>query len=120
MRQQTQQFQSCITACMSCAQVCEMCASACLTEQKIAELADCIRLNQDCATLCFAAAQLMTRGSEYAQALCKVCADICDACGAECAKHQMGHCQTCAQACKACGDECRKMAQMSVERRTAA
>lgn len=107
---QSQQYQSCISACLSCAQACEMCSVACLGEPNVAELTTCIRLNQDCATICLDAAQLMSRGSQYAQAICKLCADICDACGAECAKHKMDHCQACAQACKACADECRKMA----------
>ncbi|HEX6334710.1 MAG TPA: four-helix bundle copper-binding protein [Flavisolibacter sp.] len=38
------------------------------------------------------------------------CADICEKCTIECAKHQTEHCQECAQACKGCADECSKMA----------
>ncbi|MEP7303836.1 MAG: four-helix bundle copper-binding protein, partial [Caldimonas sp.] len=28
-----------------------------------------------------------------------LCAEICKACGEECAKHPMDHCQACARAC---------------------
>lgn len=88
-----------------------MCATACLREQNVAELATCIRMNMDCATFCFAAATIMARGSEHSKALCKLCAEVCDGCGAECAKHQTQHCQDCAKACKSCADECRNMAR---------
>lgn len=109
-QQQLQQYQTCIDACLACARACEMCASACLREQNVAELARCIRMNQDCATICFAAAALMVRGGDHAQQLCRLCAEVCDACGAECEKYQLAHCQTCAQACRSCADECRAMA----------
>ncbi|WP_306620639.1 four-helix bundle copper-binding protein [Massilia scottii] len=51
----------------------------------------------------------MARGSQFARALCQVCADVCDACGEECARHQAAHCQACSQACRRCADECRRM-----------
>ena len=39
----------------------------------------------------------------------------CDACGAECDKHQhMEHCQRCAEACHRCAEECRRMAGAGV------
>ncbi|RYE49654.1 MAG: four-helix bundle copper-binding protein, partial [Sphingobacteriales bacterium] len=51
------------------------------------------------------------QGSSKSKELCSLCADICEACGNECAKHKhMEHCQECAAACKACAEECRKMA----------
>ncbi|WAS91497.1 four-helix bundle copper-binding protein [Nannocystis punicea] len=108
--QQVQQFQACIDACLVCAKTCETCGSACLAEASVAEMARCIRMNQDCAGVCFTAASLMSRCSEYAQSMCQLCADVCEACGAECAKYSMTHCQQCAQACKSCAQECRKMA----------
>lgn len=113
---QGQQYQACIDACLTCAQACEMCASACLCEQNVGELTRCIRMNQDCATLCLAAATIMARDGEIAEILCRLCADVCDACGAECARYSMAHCQTCARACKACADECRKMSSRQPRR----
>jgi hypothetical protein len=110
VQQQLRQFQACIDACLACAQMCRTCATACLREPNVDELRQCISLNEECATVCLAAASLMSRGSDYARALCQLCADVCDACGAECADHLMQHCQTCAQTCKACADECRRMA----------
>ena len=37
-------------------------------------------------------------------------AEWCEACGAECRRHQMEHCQHCADACEHCAEECRHMA----------
>lgn len=107
-----QQYQSCIEACYDCAAACDHCAMSCLQEQDVNMMARCIALDMDCAQLCRMAAAYMARGSEFATGICQMCADICDACGDECARHQMNHCQECAQACRGCADECRRMAGM--------
>jgi hypothetical protein len=70
----------------------------------------CIELDMQCAAICYASAQLMSLGSDKANEVCRICADICDACGEECGKHQNEHCKECAQACRQCANECRKMA----------
>jgi hypothetical protein len=108
-----EEFRGCIEACVRCAQACEHCASACLSERDVAKMAECIRLDRDCAEICFAATAWMSRGSRFAQDICRICADVCDACGAECRKHQMNHCQQCADACEQCAEECRRMAGVS-------
>jgi hypothetical protein len=51
-----QQYQSCIEACVACAQECEHCANACLQEKDVAKIAECIRLDRDCAEICWGAA----------------------------------------------------------------
>ncbi len=106
-----EQFASCIQACYDCAAACDHCATACLQEDDPAPMARCIELDIQCADICRLAAASMARGSEFANAICELCADICQECGEECAKHQMDHCQACAQACKRCAEECRSMAQ---------
>ncbi|HEX7449958.1 MAG TPA: four-helix bundle copper-binding protein [Pirellulales bacterium] len=105
-----ERFASCIEACVRCAQECEHCASACLDEHEVGMLAECIRLDRDCAEVCLSALAMMSRGSRFATEVCRVCAEICDACGEECAKHDHEHCQRCAEACRHCADECRQMA----------
>lgn len=77
-------------------------------------MARCIALDIDCAEICRMAAAFMSRGSEHAMELCRLCADVCQACGDECAKHKHEHCQECARACYACAEECRSMAPASV------
>lgn len=104
-----EQFQSCIEACYACAQACDHCASSCLTEQDVKSMADCIRLDIDCAEICRLAAGYMARGSDMVTEICRLCADICDACADECEQHPMQHCQDCAKACRRCAGECRRM-----------
>jgi len=110
--------QAAIEACNDCAVECEHCASACLGEEDVASMARCIRLDLDCAMFCRNAAQLMSRGSEFAVQFCELCADACDACAAECEKHPMDHCKACAKACRRCAAECRRMAQAGGRGRT--
>jgi hypothetical protein len=73
-------------------------------------MARCIQLDMECASICYATAQLMSLGSEMAIAVCQICADICWQCNEECGKHQTDHCQECARVCKICAEECQKIA----------
>jgi len=101
---------ACIQACTTCAQECHHCADACLGEAGVTPLAECIRLDRDCAALCWLAAAFLSRGSRFADELCRLCADACDACSQECEKHEHQHCKRCAEACRACSEQCRQMA----------
>jgi hypothetical protein len=101
--------QSCIEACVRCAQACEHCESACLGEHDLEHMTACIHLDHDCAAICWAAAGFVSRDSRFAQDICRVCAEICDACGNECRRHKYDHCQACAEACEQCAEECRRM-----------
>src|SRR5690606_27861685 len=106
-----EKFQACIDACHACATACDHCAASCLEEEDVKHMARCISLDMDCAQICRMAAGYMSRGSEFAQMMCRLCADICQACAEECGKPSMDHCQRCAEACRRCAEECRKMAQ---------
>jgi hypothetical protein len=106
-------FNACIQACNTCAVACNHCAASCLKEEDVKMMARCIALDMDCAAICQLAAAAMARGSEHARHFCAECADVCQACGDECARHDMDHCQACAKACHECARECRKMAEMA-------
>lgn len=108
-----ERYESCIEACNACADACDHCAAACLAEPDVKKMAECIRLDMDCAAICRLASGYMARGSSFAQDVCGLCADVCEACGAECAKHPQDHCQACADVCRRCAEECRRMASMS-------
>lgn len=105
------EYAACINACNACAAACEHCSTACLHEPDPGHMARCVELDIDCAAICRLAAAAMARGSEFAEALCNVCAQICEECGDECGKHAMDHCQECAEACYRCAQECRSMAE---------
>lgn len=108
-----QQYQSCLDACVRCAQECERCATACLLEPDPKAVAACIRLDKDCAAICWLAAAFMSRRSEFDTAVCGLCAAVCRACGTECESHESDHCRRCAETCRACAEECRKVAELA-------
>jgi hypothetical protein len=53
----------------------------------------------ECETICHAAAKIMSLGDEQAMELCRICSAICEACGAECGKHDNDHCRECSRIC---------------------
>jgi hypothetical protein len=103
-------YKSCIDACLKCASLCNYCARSCAAEKDVAMMARCIQLDMECASICYAAVQLMSLGSNKANEICKICAEICDACGKECLKHENDHCMACSNACRKCAKECLRMA----------
>ena len=100
---------SCVDACLNCAAICNHCAASCLMEENVSQMVRCIQLDQECAALCYAAAELISLGSSRAKELCLICAGICGLCAEECARHEHEHCRECAKACQECAEECRKM-----------
>jgi hypothetical protein len=106
----SQRYTPCIEACNRCAAACNHCAASCLREPDVASMARCIALDVDCAAMCLFAAGAMARDSEFARAVCGLCADVCESCADECARHPMDHCRDCAAACRDCAEQCRRMA----------
>ena len=103
----------CIEACFDCAQTCGLCADACLGEEQVAELVQCIRLNMDCADVCLTSGLVAGRRSggdvPLIQAQLQACELACARCAAECERHvdMHAHCRICAEACRACEAACR-------------
>ena len=58
--------QSCIDACIECAKACEECFAACLKEPHVAKMSQCLRLDRDCAELCWLTAGFLHRGTRSA------------------------------------------------------
>ncbi|WP_085505930.1 four-helix bundle copper-binding protein [Thalassobacillus devorans] len=92
-----------------CMESCNHCYISCLGEEHVKEMAECIRLDRECADICSLFEQSLTRDTPYVQELAQLCAKACRDCGEECAKHDHDHCQKCAEACRKCADECEKL-----------
>lgn len=103
------QNQSIVESLHECMTACNHCYDACLKEDNIQMMAECIRLDRECADICAYFEQALVRNTPFAKELAAVCATICEACGHECQKHGHDHCQKCAEACFACAAECRKL-----------
>lgn len=101
----------------SCAQTCTVCADACLSEEMVAELVRCIRLNLDCADVCETTAALLSRQTEPDWTLLReqltACATACRVCGDECQRHadMHEHCRICADHCRHCEQVCQQLLQ---------
>ena len=101
--------QSCIQACEEAMRACQVCAAADIREGQN----NCALINLDCADICAATLNVMSRGSPHHGDFCALCAHICRACAAECAKHASmhQHCAECQAACERCAAECDKHAR---------
>ncbi|PLR95029.1 four-helix bundle copper-binding protein [Bacillus sp. T33-2] len=99
-----------IEALHECMVACNHCYNACLEEEDVKMMANCIRLDRECADICAFLEQALVRGTPFAAELAAVCAKICEACGNECNKHVHEHCKKCAEACFKCADACRILA----------
>ena len=101
-----------IDAAYACAQTCTSCADACLAEDMVAQLRQCIRLNLDCANVCDAFATLGSRrtgsNEEVIGKLLDACITACRVCGEECQRHAAmhEHCRVCAESCRRCETAC--------------
>jgi hypothetical protein len=105
-----------IEECYDCAQICTSCADACLGEETVSQLTQCIRLNLDCADLCATTGTIASRRTGSNELIIKrvieACAEACHLCGVECEKHagRHEHCRVCAEACWRCETACRNAA----------
>ena len=104
----------CIAVCLECAQSCTACADACLSEEHVADLRRCIRLNLDCADVCDTTAKVLSRLTAFdasdARAVLQACAQLCRSCADECEGHTMHeHCAVCAEVCRRCEEACNRL-----------
>ena len=100
-----------IERCSTCEAACLSCADACLSEEGVQQLVDCVRLNLDCADLCGVTVRLLSRHSREPRVLqdaLLACIVACIACAEECQRHadHHEHCALCAEECRRCAQSC--------------
>ena len=77
-------------------------------KEHLATLGTC----QDCANVCTAAAQIVSRGGPFSALICESCAEACARCRKECEKFAGDqHMKKCADECQKCEKACREMAK---------
>lgn len=99
--------EECIQSCQQCFEACERCANECLHEREL-ELTRCIEVSLVCADTCAFTRHDLARGSNWAEKIALLCAEICDVCREECDKHDQEACLVCARACEECAEKCRQ------------
>jgi hypothetical protein len=116
-RKDLERLVAAIEACAECAQICTICADACLHEDDLSELVDCVMLNLDCADICTTTGRVLSRLSAPDWTMIRLqlqsCIAACEACGNECAKHaeHHEHCRICAASCHECEQFCNSLLQ---------
>lgn len=105
-----QENEDCIAVCLGCASYCNHTALWCIdVETHREEMKRCIELSLECAALCATTAQLISMGSERAKELCRLCADACSNCAAQCSKFRNEQLLACAELCRKCATACKIM-----------
>lgn len=111
-REHDQMQEECAKACSDCQRACDACATHCthrLHEGKKEHLASAMSC-QDCATVCVAAAQIVSRGGPDAVLICECCENACEQCGTACEQlPDDKHMQACAEECRRCQKACLAM-----------
>ena len=97
---------------MFCAAICNSCVDACVAEEHVEKMRQCIRTCSDCADVCDATSRVATRrtGSNevVVQEMLQLCITACDICAEECARHEHEHCRLCAEMCRETAHDCRQ------------
>lgn len=94
-----------------CIHVCNYCFNACLDEEDVNMMTECIRLDKECVQVYSATLATIYPGSHLAQDMLALCKKACLACAEECSKYSHEHCQTCARVCRACATACEEFKQ---------
>lgn len=90
----------------ACIKSCDYCANACLNENHVQEMVDCMRANHVCAEVCSALHQLLVMDYSEVEELVKYCIKVSGDCADECEKHENEACRKCAKACRDCVAAC--------------
>ncbi|CAG0971532.1 putative cysteine-rich protein YhjQ [Phycisphaerales bacterium] len=112
----SREIEECIRDCGECSGVCIRTAHHCLHVGNAHAAPEHQGRIRDCAQICSTAVGFMARGSPYAAAICRQCAEICAACAEDCDKlaENDGMMKHCAQVCRACAQSCERMASVVV------
>ena len=100
--------QKLIEALNNCVAHCNHCADACLDDDMVKMMVDCIRTDRACAEICSTTVKLLAMDSAFAKAMVEKCHEICKQCAEECEGHEHQHCKDCAEACRACAAACKE------------
>src|SRR6478735_4373185 len=103
------QMQDCIDRCQSCQETCLETIGHCLELGGKHASADHIRTLMACAEMCATSARFMLLESPHHAVTCGACAEICEACAADCERFDDEIMARCADECRRCAQLCRQM-----------
>ncbi|WP_425387198.1 four-helix bundle copper-binding protein [Alteribacter aurantiacus] len=89
-----------------CLRACNQCYEACLSEEEVSHMRECIRTDRECADVCELTLKAISTNSPHVREIISLCAKVAEDCGKECASHKHDHCQMCAEACHLVSELC--------------
>ena len=89
-----------------CINACNHCADACLDEDNVKMMVDCIRTDRVCAEVCSSLSQVLHTSYSNVDGLVQYCITVCTDCANTCENHDHDHCKACAEACRECITAC--------------
>lgn len=95
-----------------CIIACNYCLDACLDEEDVKMMKECIRHDKQCVVICIATLEVLHKNSYFLKDIIALCAKACEECAKVCGQHHNDHCQACAKACKECVQACRDFLQV--------
>ena len=100
----------CIELCQACHATCLETVMHCLSMGGPHAAPNHIGLMLDCADICRTSADFMLRNSRHHALTCATCAEVCEACAADCERFDDEFMKACAAVCQRCAASCREMA----------
>jgi len=98
--------ESLIQTLTQCAKYCDLCAAACLGEEDLSSVRNCINTDLACSAACKNSSQLLIWENNFVKTSLHLCAEICADCASECEKHHHEHCKLCARVCREAAAQC--------------
>lgn len=96
----------------ACIASCQICADACLHEDDVVAMRNCIQTDLNCADVCAATLRIISRpgpdGHTW-RVMLEACVTACEECAEDCEAHDHEHCRLCARHCRACAEACRAL-----------
>jgi hypothetical protein len=109
------EVEACIRACQECHDVCLTTINHCLQMGGKHAAPDHIKVLMDCVASCSVSVDMMLRQSDFDEATCRVCADICTRCADDCDRMADDPLmKRCADVCRRCAEACRRMSSPGV------
>jgi hypothetical protein len=103
--QRSAEMEQCIRNCSDCHHICVETVTYCLKQGGKHAEPQHVRLLMDCAQICATSADFMMRGSDMHHLTCGVCAEVCQRCAESC--ERMGD----DEQMQACEEMCRRCAE---------
>jgi hypothetical protein len=100
----------CIDQCLEVVKLAARCSDECLKSDRVTTMRECIGLCLDATGVAGLCAEMMAADSRFGTRMCGLCADVCQECSDECARHEGPTMNACVEACRRCADTCRSMA----------